>query len=359
MGYACYIRRVAALEPGIAHNRTETAYLAQSATDLHDRFGRRISYLRVSLTEHCNLRCRYCSPEDGTPRFARKDHLAPDELDRLLRVFHTLGVRHMRFTGGEPLLYPWLTDRVAYARDLGVEKLSVSTNGYLLDRLAQPLAQAGLRRINMSLDSLSEERFARITRGGDLKRVLRGLFVARDCIPHIKLNVVLLKDENLDEIPELVDFALDEGFDIQFIETVPLGIAGSASRAQSYASVAEAEAHIRRSHALESRPRAADDGPARRFGVAGFASEIGFISPISQNFCAGCNRVRLTSTGRLVYCLGQEDGVDLLEPLRGGFTDESLTDFIRHKVWHEKPERHTFNDEPGRAAPVYMMRLGG
>ena len=167
-GYACYIRREAALEPGIAHNRAETADRAQSATDLHDRFGRRISYLRVSLTEHCNLRCRYCSPEGGTPRFARKDHLAPDELDRLLGVFHTLGVRHMRFTGGEPLLYPWLTDRIAHARDLGVEKLSVSTNGYLLDRLAQPMAQAGLRRINMSLDSLSPERFERITRGGDL-----------------------------------------------------------------------------------------------------------------------------------------------------------------------------------------------
>ncbi len=313
----------------------------------------------MSLTEHCNLRCRYCSPQEGTPRFARKDHLAPAELDRLLSVFHALGVRHMRFTGGEPLLYPWLADRITHARDLGVAKLSVSTNGYLLDRLSGPLAQAGLKRINVSVDSLVPERFERITRGGDLRRVLRGLFIARESIPHIKLNVVLLKDENFDEIPALVDFALREGFDIQFIETMPLGIAGSASRAQSYVSVAEAEAHIARSHALVARSRATDDGPARRFGVAGFASEIGFISPISQNFCAGCNRVRLTSTGRLVYCLGQDDGVDLLGPLREGLSQEALADFVRQKVWHEKPERHTFNDEPSRAAPVYMMRLGG
>ena len=336
-----------------------TGALVPQPEDLHDRFGRRISYLRVSLTEHCNLRCRYCSPEKGTPRFARKDHLAPAELDQLLSVFRSLGVRHMRFTGGEPLLYPWLVDRIAHARGLGIEKLSVSTNGYLLDRLAGALADAGLKRLNVSLDSLVPERFARITRGGDVNRVLRGLFIARESIPHIKLNVVLLKDENFAEIPALVDFALAERFDIQFIETMPLGIAGSTSRAESYVSVAEAEACIARSHALVARPRAPDDGPARRFGVAGFASDIGFISPISQNFCAGCNRVRLTSTGRLVYCLGQDDGVDLLAPLRAGLTPEALADLIRDKVWHEKPERHTFNDEPGRAAPVYMMRLGG
>ncbi len=265
----------------------------------------------------------------------------------------------MRFTGGEPLLYPWLVDRIARARDLGVEKLSVSTNGYLLDRLAAPLAHAGLKRLNVSLDSLRPERFKRITRGGDLDRVLRGLFAARDLIPRIKLNVVLLRDENLSEVPALTDFALREGFDIQFIETMPLGMAGGSSRAVSYASVAEAEAELRRSHTLIARPRPDDEGPARRFGIEGHDREIGFISPISQNFCAACNRLRLTSTGRLVYCLGQEDGVDLLGPLREGRTDADLAPFIRAKVWHEKPERHTFNDDPQRAAPVYMMRLGG
>ncbi len=324
-----------------------------------DRFGRHLSYLRVSLTEHCNLRCQYCSPAHGTPRFARKDHLTPAELDQLLTVFHELGISHMRFTGGEPLLYPWLAPRIAHAKALGVAKISVSTNGYLLEKWARPLAAAGLKRLNMSLDSLDKVRFGRITRGGDLDRVLRGLFIARELIPHIKLNVVLLRNENLAEAPALLEFAIREGFDIQFIETMPLGLAGATSRSESYVSVAEAKDLIGRSHTLTPSARAQDEGPARRFEVAGQRTKIGFISPISENFCATCNRLRLTATGRLVYCLGQNDGVDLLSPLRDGLSGRDLADLIREKVWHEKPERHTFNDDPARAAPVYMMRLGG
>lgn len=330
-----------------------------TGTSFGDRFGRQLSYLRVSLTEHCNLRCQYCSPAQGTPRFARKDHLAPAELDQLLTVFHELGISHMRFTGGEPLLYPWLAPRIAHAKALGVAKISVSTNGYLLEKLARPLAAAGLKRLNMSLDSLDKDRFARITRGGDLDRVLRGLFMARELIPHIKLNVVLLRNENLAEAPDLLEFAIREGFDIQFIETMPLGLAGATSRSESYVSVAEAKELMGRSHALTPSARAQDEGPARRFEVVGHRTKVGFISPISENFCATCNRLRLTATGRLVYCLGQNDGVDLLGPLRDGLSGRDLADLIREKVWHEKPERHTFNDDPARAAPVYMMRLGG
>jgi len=265
----------------------------------------------------------------------------------------------MRFTGGEPLIYPWLLGRVAHAHALGVPKVSLSTNGYLLDKLAQPLAQAGLKRINMSLDSLKADRFARITRGGDLARVMRGLFAAREVIPQIKLNVVLLRNENAEEIPDLVEFALREGFDIQFIETMPLGVAGSDSRAESYMSVGEAEALIRQSHDLTAVPRAPNAGPSRQFEIRGYPNRLGLISPISQTFCETCNRLRLTSTGRLVYCLGQNDGLDLLAHLRAGQSEDTLIDFIRERVWHEKPERHTFNDDPGRAAPVYMMRLGG
>lgn len=333
--------------------------MAGAEARLGDRFGREISYLRVSLTEHCNLRCQYCSPAQGTPRFARKDHLSPVELDQLLTIFHSLGISHVRFTGGEPLLYPWLIERVAHAHNLGVPKLSLSTNGYLLDRSVQALAGAGLKRINVSLDSLQADRFARITRGGELKRVLNGLSLARNVIPHIKLNIVLLRDENLAEVPALVEFALQQGFDIQFIETMPLGLAGAASRAENYASVAEAEALVRQAFSLDAILRNADEGPARRFQIAGYNNTVGFISPISQNFCATCNRLRLTSTGRLVYCLGQNDGMDLLTPLRDGHSQEALADLIRTKVWYEKPERHTFNDDPERAAPVYMMRLGG
>lgn len=324
-----------------------------------DHFGRHISYLRVSLTGRCNFRCQYCAPAQGAPRFARSDHLTPSELDNLLTIFYELGIDHVRFTGGEPLLYPGLLGRVAHTAHLGVAKLSLSTNGYLLDKFAHSLASAGLKRVNVSLDSLNVERFARITRGGDLNRVLRGLFLARDVIPRIKLNVVLLRAENLTEVPTLLAFALREGFDIQFIETMPLGVAGTASCTASYVSVAEAWAKIGESYVLTSRSRRADEGPARRFRIAGFGSEIGFISPISENFCATCNRLRLTSTGRLVYCLGQEGGVDLLRPLRDGLPRVDLAAFIRDRVWHEKPERHTFNDDPGRAAPIHMMRIGG
>lgn len=332
---------------------------ARTEAALGDRFGRHLSYLRVSLTEHCNLRCQYCSPAQGTPRFARKDHLTPAELDQLLTVFSELGISHMRFTGGEPLLYPWLAARIAHVHALGVAKISISTNGYLLEKSARSLAAAGLKRLNMSLDSLDPSRFARITRGGDLDRVLRGLFIAREVIPHIKLNVVLLRKENLAEAPALLAFAIREGFDIQYIETMPLGLAGAASRSESYVSVAEAKDLVSRSYTLSPSPRADNEGPARRFEVAGSATKVGFISPISENFCATCNRLRLTATGRLVYCLGQNDGVDLLGPLRDGLSGRALADLIREKVWHEKPERHTFNDDPLRAAPVYMMRLGG
>ena len=333
--------------------------VAPDSPHLDDRFGRHITYLRVSLTEHCNLRCQYCSPASGTPRFARADHLRPAELDGLLAIFHGLGIRHMRFTGGEPLLYPWLVDRVAHARSLGVPKISLSTNGYLLDRLAAPLAQAGLHRLNVSLDSLDPARFAEITRGGDLERVKRGLFAARALFSAIKLNVVLLRDKNLAEVPALVEFARAEGFDIQFIETMPLGAAGNSSRNDAYASVEDARALLARHMTLEPVLGSGDEGPARRFTIPGSGTRIGFISPISENFCAGCNRLRLTATGRLVYCLGQTDGVDLLPLLRAGRDPEDLVRLIRQKVWLEKPERHTFNDNPERAAPVYMMRLGG
>ncbi len=326
---------------------------------LGDRFGRHITYLRISLTEHCNLRCQYCSPARGTPRFARADHLRPAELDRFLTLFHALGIRHMRFTGGEPLLYPWLIDRIAHVHALGVPKISLSTNGYLLDRLARPLADAGLNRINVSLDSLDPARFAQITRGGDLERVKRGLFAARNALPAIKINVVLLRNRNLAEVPMLVEFARTEGFDIQFIETMPLGSAGSGTKDDAYASVADARALLACHYELKAIEGSADEGPSRRFTIAGSGIRIGFISPISENFCAGCNRLRLTATGRLVYCLGQSDGVDLLPLLRTGRGNDDLERFIRQKVWLEKPERHTFNDDPSRAAPVYMMRLGG
>lgn len=331
-----------------------------SSPFLSDRFGRRINYVRISLTEHCNFRCVYCSPAEGTPYFDRQDHLQPGEYDRLLRVFARLGVQHVRFTGGEPLIHPGILDRVKSARSAGIAKVSLSTNGYLLDRHSSALAQAGIARINVSLDSLREERFARITRGGSLQRVLAGLDAAYQAgIQSIKLNVVLQRHENLDELPDLVDYAIQHRFDIQFIETMPLGIAGTSILASDYVSIAEAKAHLGKHYQFEPVQSPGDQGPARLHGLKASDIRIGFISPISENFCSTCNRVRLTASGRLVFCLGQEAGLDLLPLLRKGFEDADVEQVIRERVWADKPERHFFNEDQSRSASVYMMRLGG
>lgn len=327
---------------------------------LSDSFGRRINYVRISITEHCNFRCVYCSPAEGTPYFDREDHLKPAEYDRLLQIFASLGVQHVRLTGGEPLIHPGLLDRVRCAKSAGIPKVSLSTNGYLLDRLAGALAEAGVSRINVSLDSLKADRFTRITRGGRLERVLAGLDAARRAgIPSIKLNVVLQGKESLDELPELVDYARQHQFDIQFIETMPLGVAGTAILASDYVSIAAAKQCLERSYRLEPVQSPGDQGPARVHRLEGSDIRVGFISPISENFCSTCNRVRLTAAGRLVFCLGQEAGIDLLPLLRDGLDDAAIASMIRERVWFEKPERHFFNEDQSRSARVYMMRLGG
>ena len=334
----------------------------RAAAGLWDRFGRRISYLRLSLTEHCNFRCQYCSPATGTPFFEHQDHLRPDELQRILQVFHGLGLQHLRFTGGEPLIHPHLLAHVDFARQLGIGKISLSSNGYLLDRLAAKLAHAGLNSINISLDTLEEKLFTQVTRGGDLKRVLRGIDAAIEhAIPRIKLNVVLLQQVNADALPQLVEFAQQRGLDIRFIETMPLGSAGTDSQDRDYLSAASARERVE-AHFGMLLPVASsrDQGPARLYALPGGTGRIGFISPISENFCATCNRVRLTATGRLVYCLGQEQGLELRPLLRTAeASDADLLRAIRAGVWHDKPERHEFDRDRQRSSKIFMMRLGG
>lgn len=325
-----------------------------------DRFGRTITYLRVSLTEHCNFRCRYCSPAEGTPHFAQADHLQPEELDAVLTLFAGWGLRHVRFTGGEPLIYPWLEGRLRHASALGIPKVSISTNGYLLERLAGKIRAAGVSRLNVSLDSLDPALFADITRGGDVARVLRGLQSAKAAgFERIKLNVVLLRHRNFREIGNLLDYALAQDFDIQFIETMPLGQAGGMSLRDEFVPAGEARQVLERRHPLEPVASDGGSGPARQYQIAGRKTRIGFISAISENFCAGCNRVRLSANGRVVYCLGQEAGFDLLPLLRQKTDPAVIAALLRDKIWHEKPERHYFTDNPEKSGRVFMMRLGG
>lgn len=337
-----------------------TLSLLPPPPSIQDRFGRRVTYLRVSLTEHCNFRCQYCSPAEGTPYFDREDHLHPEELDRLLTIFAGLGVRHVRFTGGEPLIYPYLLPRIRHVRSLGVGKISLSTNGYLLERLAVSLREAGVNKLNISLDSLDAARFEQITRGGDLGRVLRGIDAALAAgFEQVKLNAVLLRQGNADELENLLAYAIDRRMDIQFIETMPLGLAGSAARDMDYLPVHEAMARLGRHFHLQPAASLRDHGPARLYQAVGTGTRVGFISPISENFCTTCNRVRLSAQGRLIYCLGQDLDLDLLTLLRKGWEDREIDAAIREGVLRDKPERHHFADDPGRAAKVYMMRVGG
>jgi len=331
-------------------------------TALADRFGRRISYLRISVTEHCNFRCSYCSPAEGTPYFSRKDHLKPEEYDRLIGIFKNMGVRHVRFTGGEPLIHPHINTLINSASRHGIGKISVSTNGLLLGRKAPGLRESGLNNLNVSLDSLEPDIFEKVTRGGDLQRVLEGIDAAIAAgISRIKLNVVLLRQENGHGLPELVRYALNRRIDIRFIETMPLGSAGTEAQHGQYLSASEAQSLIEAALGkLYPTTRSTDNGPARLYHLAGnTTTQIGFITPISDNFCATCNRVRLTATGRLVYCLGQESGMDLLPLIRSTYHDAEIAELISRGIWQDKPERHEFVNDPERSSRIFMMRLGG
>ena len=339
-----------------------TAGIGETADDpaerkaLIDRFGRPFTYLRVSLTERCHLRCGYCASagDKGTDAEA----LRPAQFDRLLTVFRDLGARHVRFTGGEPLLAADLNGRVAQARALGFARVSLTTNGHLLARKAAGLAAAGLDDVNVSLDSLDPARFTQMTGGGDLRRVLAGLEAARRTLARVKLNVVLLRDQNLSEWPDLVAFALTHGYDIRFIEAMPLGTAGAAAVARHHVDTATVYAELAQKYRLRPLAQAPDSGPARRFAVAGSAIEIGFISPLSEEFCASCNRLRLTARGRLVYCLGHTEGLDLRAALMQGLDEGSLAALIRRQVMHHKPKGHEFGSGT-HAVSVRMMAIGG
>jgi len=330
-------------------------------TALADQFGRHVTYLRISVTEHCNFRCSYCSPEEGTPFFVREDHLQAEEYDRLIRIFSGLGVRHIRFTGGEPLIHPQILSLVGSARRHGVGKISISTNGLLLGRRAAALRRMGVNNLNISLDSLDPEVFARVTRGGDLHRVLEGVEAAILAeIPRIKLNVVLLRQDNGNCLLALVEYAMQRGIDIRFIETMPLGEAGASAQERQFLSAAEAQQVIEQQFGpLQPVTKPADNGPARLYQLPAVRSQVGFITPISDDFCATCNRVRLTATGRLVYCLGQDSGLELLHLVRGSNSDGQIAEAIIQGIWRDKPDRHHFVNDPSRSARVFMMRLGG
>jgi cyclic pyranopterin phosphate synthase len=324
---------------------------------LIDPFQRRIEYVRLSVTDRCDLRCSYCLPQ-GFRDFEEPEHwLTFDEIERVMRAFTELGVRRIRLTGGEPLSRGKLPELAArLARLPGLEDLSLSTNATRLKKLAPALKQAGVTRLNVSLDSLKPERFAAITGGGSLADVLDGLLAAKAAgFAPIKINTVLMKHVNDGEVGDLVRFCIEHGFTLRFIETMPVGDTGRAASGH-YLDLQDVKRTLAQEFELVPTVMTGG-GPARYVQVAGTDLKIGFITPISQHFCDTCNRVRLTVDGVLYTCLGQEDKTDLRPLLRAGATLEELMETIRGAI-ATKPERHEFATRPEKVIR-FMSYTGG
>lgn len=315
---------------------------------LIDGFGRQITYVRLSVTDRCDFRCVYCMSEDMV-FLPRQQILSLEELYRVGRVLVSLGVSKIRLTGGEPLVRQnivWLVEKLASLQ--GLKELTLTTNGSQLARLAKPLKEAGLSRINISLDSLQEDRFRDMTRTGKLSEVLEGIEAAQQAgFQHIKLNSVILKGKNDDEILDLVNFIRQNQLDIAFIEEMPLGVITEHQRAETYISNDQVRHSIDQFYPLTAVSESTG-GPARYYHMNDSNSRVGFISPHSHNFCGSCNRVRVTAEGRLLLCLGNEHSADLKAPLRDFPNDDQPLIDTLFNALPLKPEKHHFdlNDEP-------------
>tara|TARA_Y100001968_G_scaffold151267_1_gene138415 strand:- start:563 stop:1564 length:1002 start_codon:yes stop_codon:yes gene_type:complete len=332
--------------------------MSQKENSLVDKFGRRVDYIRLSVTDRCDFRCVYCMTEDMT-FLPRTQILSLEELYQVARAFTELGVKKIRLTGGEPMVRSDVMSLINRLGKLpGLEELLLTTNGAQLDKYALSLKEAGLSRINISIDSLDAERFRRISRVGKLDKVLAGIDAAIEAgFDRIKLNSVIMRGYNEDEVIPLTDYALSRNIDIAFIEEMPLGEASDHSREETTCSNEWVRGQIEQKYRLlDSTEKTA--GPSRYVQVIGKKSRIGFISPVSHNFCEDCNRVRVTVEGRLLLCLGNEHSVDLREILRG---ENSSHDDLKEAIIKSmdlKPERHYFYDK-GHVQPVRLMNMTG
>lgn len=309
-----------------------------------DRFGRNIHYLRISLTDHCNLRCIYCMPEDQTFR-PNADLMQDDEILFLTRMFASLGFDKIRLTGGEPTVRAHIVDIVrGIASTPGIRSVSMTTNGVLLSRLAKPLAEAGLQRVNISIDTLNPEKFKRLTRWGDMEDVWEGIMAAQEAgLTPIKLNAVVVKGYNEEDVVDLARLTLDNPWQIRFIEMMPFA---GATDLQTGQVITAAQIQGRIEAALGKMEVANNgqlDGEARLFRLPGAKGDVGFISSVTSPFCASCTRARLTADGRLRLCLLREKEVDLLTPLRAGASFDDLRRIILEGIWG-KPWGHGLAD---------------
>lgn len=328
-----------------------------SSWPMIDGFGRRITYVRMSVTDRCDLRCRYCMAEEMT-FLPRKDVLTLEEMVELADIFIARGVKRIRLTGGEPLVrkgVEYLFRELGRRIGDGLDELTLTTNGTQLARLASALADAGVRRINVSLDSRDPDRFRHITRRGELAQVLKGIDAAADVGLKIKINMVALKGINEDEVEPMLRWCASQGHDLTLIETMPLGEV-EADRSAHYLPLSQVEAQLRK--AFELAPSLArTGGPARYYEVDGLGIRLGMITPLTRNFCDGCNRIRVTATGTVFGCLGHDQKVELRERLRTGGAPaviRSLDDLLAGK-----PKGHRFRIDAGAPAVQRHMSVTG
>jgi len=336
-----------------------TQHTSQASETLVDNFGRTVNYVRISVTDRCDFRCVYCMDEE-MQFVPREQLLTLEELAMVARAFTELGVSKIRITGGEPLVRRNVLELFEQIGDLpGLNELVMTTNGSQLPRYAEQLRATGMSRLNISLDSLDAERFRRITRVGELSKVIAGIDAARAAgFERIKLNAVILKNRNHEEVTDLVRFASDRGMDISFIEEMPLGFVVDHDRAEAYYSSDQIREDLEQTFTLLPTTETTG-GPSKYFHIAETGTRVGFISPHSHNFCSSCNRVRLTCEGRLLLCLGQEHSMDLREVLRANPGEiEPVKQAIRESM-DLKPKGHDFNLEEKPVIFRHMNMTGG
>ena len=326
-----------------------------------DPFNRKITYLRVSVTDHCNYRCHYCRDEDHQTHTKKAQVLTFEEIARIVRLLAELGVTKVRLTGGEPLLRKDILDLTRMLGDIpGLSDIPLSTNAHLLPAMALKLKNHGINRANISIDSLIPERFKEITRDGDLETVINGIDAAISVgMKPIKLNMVVMKGTNDDEIESMIEFAINRGLDLRFIETMPIGLAGieAVDRHLSEKDILD-RVYSAYGDRLISQDSKQTDGPAKTLKIKGTNTSIGTISAVSNNFCSSCNRVRLTAKGELILCLGQKDSVSLRDAIRSGMEDQEVKQLILNAIT-KKPEKHFFDSVVDNISNRQMVEMGG
>jgi len=326
---------------------------------MNDAFQRNINYLRISVTDKCNLRCIYCMPGDGLPLTSHEEILRLEEIVKIVKSATLVGIRKVRLTGGEPLVRKGITDLIGMINEIPeIDDIALTTNGILLPKMAKKLKKAGLKRVNISLDTLDPAKFTHITRGGLLSKVWLGIEVSRDAgLDPIKINTVVIKGFNDDEVSNFVEITRKMPLHVRFIELMPIG-EGEILAGDSYISTSELIETISQKYQLTPEKAIAGSGPARYYRIPGAPGTVGFISPISNHFCNTCNRLRLTSEGQLRPCLQSPREIDLKTPLRNGASELELANIIKMAV-NSKPEKHDMAKTGWEGNKRVMNQIGG